>query len=573
LNNAFTGGQPVSTEGGPKAWHLYSLVAIVGVCTFIIALTGYPNLMDNERRVGGYVLDAVQNGNWLIQRDTMGEVASKPPLLTWIAALVTLGFGEINRFALYLPSGLAAIGVAFALLAVGKRYFGWQTGLLGALMYLLSYAGDRQMMTARYDGLLAFPVTLAAVAAFRAWSLGKGWTWFWLAGALGTLAKGPIALVLGAGGLLAHFWERRTGHESRVRGSHWLGVLVFFVICGGWFLAAYADMGQPLIDKMLGRELASHATGAGRNEAMFLGFYEPPLTFLVDFAPWSLLACAGFWRAWRRPDIESEARRFERFLVCWFACGLLLFCIAAHQRGRLIFPLLPAAALLAARELAQWLRFWSTARLMKTASGFAIFVLSVFFLYHHFLLARSRRVQTTIGMRELAAKVRGTFGEQFPLVHVHTPFALQFYLNTGRPLTSFEHAAALLRETSAVYVAVSRLDELLAQFDTNPPVIHEISCWPAKGTPEVRIVSNRPSYDSSAPLATVLGPFLINMEGVNLVRTAGQELVLRSNRTAASISILNQSQTRQPVRIRLLAKAPDKGETVAARILAPGETW
>src|SRR6185436_10375712 len=113
--------------------------------------------------------------------------------------------------------------------------------------------------------------------------------------------------------------------------------------------------------------------------------------------------------------------------------GLLLFCIAAHQRGRLIFPLIPAAALLAGRELAQWLRFWSSRRLMRAASSFAIIVLSFFFLLHHVLMARSRQVQTTVGMRELAAQVRGTFGEQFPLVHVDIPFALQFYLNTGRP--------------------------------------------------------------------------------------------------------------------------------------------
>lgn len=573
MNNALTGSKPTANGGKPDAWRLYLLVALVGVSLFTIALTGYPSLLDNERRVGGYVLDAVQNGHWLIQRDVTGQVASKPPLLTWIAALVTLGFGEINRFAIYLPSALAAVGAALVLLAAGKRYFGWQTGLLGALMYLLSYAGDRQMMTARYDALLALPVTLAAFAAFRAWSLGRGWTWFWLAGAVGTLAKGPIALVLGAGGLLAHFWERRTGHETRLRGSHWWGVLAFLVICGGWFLAAYADMGQPLIDKMLGRELAAHATGAGRKEVMFLGFYEPPLTFLVDFAPWSLLACAGFWRVWRRPDIEPEARRFERFLVCWFAFGLLLFCIAAHQRGRLIFPLLPAAALLAGRELAQWLRFWSTRRLMRAASGFAIFVLCFLFVYHHFLLARSRQVQTTTGMREMAAQVRGTFGEQFPLVHVRTPFALQFYLNTGRPLTSFERAAGVLREDSAAYVAVSRLDEILAQFATNSPVIYELSRWPTSGVPEVRIVSNRPTYDSSAPLATVLGPFLVHMEGLNLIRTKGYELVLRSNCPAASISILNQSHTPQPARIRLLANTRDKGDTVSERILAPGESW
>ena len=134
-------------------------------------------------------------------------------------------------------------------------------------------------------------------------------------------------------------------------------------------------------------------------------------------------------------------------------------------------------------------------------------------------------------------------------------------------------SAQLLRGTSASYVAVSSLDDLVVEFGTNAPVIHDLSRWPANGVPEVRIISNRPIYDSSAPLATVLGPFLINMEGLMLIRIKDHELVLRSNKTAVAISILNQSQTPQPVRIRLLANTPEKSDTVAERILAPAETW
>ena len=131
----------------PTAWILQAFVALLGIAMFLIAVSGSPNLLDNERRVGGYVLDAVQNGHWMIQRDTAGVVASKPPLLTWIAALVTLGFGELNLFAIYFPSALATVGVALVLLGAGKRYFGWQAGFLAALMYLLSFAGDKQLMT------------------------------------------------------------------------------------------------------------------------------------------------------------------------------------------------------------------------------------------------------------------------------------------------------------------------------------------------------------------------------------------------------------------------------------------
>jgi hypothetical protein len=542
---------------------------------FAITLSGFPNLLDNERRVGAYVLDAVQNGHWMIQRDSIGEVASKPPLLTWIAALVTLAFGELTRFAVYLPSALAATGVALLILGAGKRYFGWQAGFLGALMYLLCSAGDKQMMTARYDGLLALPVTLAALAAFRAWSRERGWTWFWLAAAFGTLAKGPIALLLGASGLLAHFWEKRTGQSSRLRGSHWLGLLLFLLVCGGWFLLAYAEMGQPLIQKMLGRELAAHATGLGRKEVMFLGFYEPPLSFLASFAPWSLLACLAIWGVVRQPSPEPEARRFERFLTSWFLFGLVLFSIAAHQRGRLVFPLIPAAAFLAGREGARWVRLWSTPRLMKTAGATTAITLGVFVLYHHVLLGKSVRITQTLGYREFAANIRATLGEQFPLVHVDTPFAVQFYLNTARPLTSFERAAELLQENFPAFVAVSDFETLLAQFPTNAPALRDVARWPAQGSPLVRVVSNQVTNSSDKRLATLLGPFRVQLENLKFVRIRDHELVLRAGSEAGAVSIVNESGMPQSVRVRCL-KAVDKsqGEDVLPeRTLAPGEAW
>jgi hypothetical protein len=195
---------------------------------------------------------------------------------------------------------------------------------------------------------------------------------------------------------------------------------------------------------------------------------------------------------WKHPAEDDGERRFERFLFCWFFVGLVLFSIAAHQRGRLIFPLLPAAALLAGRELAWWLRGWSSPRLLKTAGAFAAVVLGLLFLYHHVLLAGSSRVQTTLGLRGVADRLDETLGAQFPVVYVDTPFALQFWLNTARPLVSFSNAAARLEANEPVIVAVSDFPKLEGLLATNQIVLHELARWPRHGTPVVRVVSNRP---------------------------------------------------------------------------------
>lgn len=559
----------------PGSGKLYWFVALAGLCLFLIAITGFPELTGNEHRIGAYVMDAVDNGHWLVQRGLDEDVASKPPMLTWLVALATLGYGELTRFALYWPNATATIVVALVLLAWGKRYFGWEAGLLSAITYLFSPIGFNQMMSVRYDGLLALPVTLAALAAFRAWTLRTSWTWFWLAAAWGTLVKGPLALLLGAVGLLAVVWEKRTGHEAQLRGRHWWGGLCYLALCGGWFMLAYADMGQPLVDKMLGRELVGHIAGEDSTNALLRGFYKPTGNVLAGYAPWSVFAVLGLWRVWRRPATETDERRLERFLACWFFVGLLVFSLAAHQRGRLIVPLVPAVALLAGRELAGWLQ---PRPLLKLAGTFVAVLLVAFTLYHHVGRAWSKQVQITLGMRETAEVVRRSLGDEFPLVHVgasdsDTSFALQFYLKSARPLTSVARAIELLRGDYPAYVAVTGYGKHADQFENGLELL-EIARWPQTGTPTVRALGNRPVAEATSRLATIQGPFAIRMDQAQLMGVYRHDFTFRLQEGAGRISIQNQSTADQTVGIRLLSPSGKPGgEAVQRRRLAPLEVW
>lgn len=559
----------------PRPAKLYWSVALAGLCLFLIAITGFPELTGNEHRIGAYVMDAVGNGHWLVQRGLDGDVASKPPMLTWLVAVATLGYGELTRFALYWPNATATIVVALVLLTWGKRYFGWEAGLLSAVTYLFSPIGFNQMMSVRYDGLLALPVTLAALAAFRAWTLRTSWTWFWLAAAWGTLVKGPLALLLGAVGLLAVVWEKRTGHEALLRGPHWWGGLCYLALCGGWFMLAYADMGQPLVDKMLGRELVGHIAGEGSTDTLLRGFYKPTGNVLAGYAPWSVFAVMGLWRVWRRPATETDERRLERFLACWFFAGLLAFSLAAHQRGRLIVPLVPAVALIAGRELAAWLR---PRPLLKVASTFVAVMLVAFALYHHVGRAWTKQVQVTLGMRETAEVVRRSLGDQFPLMHVgasdsDTSFALQFYLNSARPLTSVARAIELLRGDYPAYVAVTGYGKHADQFENGLELL-EIARWPQTGTPTVRVLGNRPVAESTSRVATIHGPFAIRVDQAQLMGVYRHDFTFRLQESSSQISIQNQSSEPQAVGIRVLSPSgKPSGEAVKRRQLAPLEVW
>jgi len=485
-----------ATQDEPSTRLILCAVVLFCGALFAITLTGLPQFMDNEWRLSAYVLDILQNGRFFCPTDANGDVISKPPMLAWLSALGAVLTGSVNAFAMYWPTAAATTVTTALLFVCGRKYFGWRPGFFGAIAYAVSYVGLSQMSMPRYDGLLALPVTAAALAAFSAAQTGRGWTWFWLFAALGTLVKGPIAVLLPAFGLLAFFWERRSqAQPMRLARSQAPGILLFFVITGGWFALAYMEMGTPLLDKMLGRELVAHAVE--KTGTLLSGIAEPTKAFLGIYAPWSVIAVAGFWRIVRSPSSDAVQRRVERFLLTWFVLGLIMFSVAAHQRGRLIYPLLPAAALVAGLQLSRWTTSLRSRTLLLTSSAVALVFLAGSFLYTHVMIAKNRRVQETVAMKALAEKLQRAGPGDLPLTHVHSPISLQVWLNTRRPETTPAQAGALLGGTSPAFVVTKDAAAIRAATPTNA-AIYEVFSWSTKGS-SVRILSNRPQLEHRDP--------------------------------------------------------------------------
>jgi 4-amino-4-deoxy-L-arabinose transferase-like glycosyltransferase len=586
-----------SPSAEPKASWLYAFLGFTAAAMFIIAVTGQPDLLDNERRVGAYILDAMQNGHWMAQRDATGDPMSKPPLLTWLAATASLLAGGLSRFTIYLPSALATLGVGLLLFKAGRERFGWVAGLLAGATYLISPMGKEIIQTARYDGLLALPVLLTALAAFRAWTTGRRWTWFWLAAAFGTMVKGPhVAIPLGAMGLLAAFWEWRSGSPLRPRGHHWMGIGLFLLICGGWYFLGYREMGPDLPAKILGRELVRHAIKGGSGEGIGVKFWEPTVAFFSLFLPWSLVAILALWRVVKHPSADLDERRFERFLFCWFIGGLILFSAAAHQRSRLIFPIMPALALLTGRELARLLALWKPAwdarAVVRLVAGVTVFVLSFLLIYHHILLRRSNAVQRTLAIKKLADDLRRDVGAQFPLTYMgRNPsglnlFPLQFYLNTVRSHVTPEQAAELLRSPTPAFVVVGkvkdRTDEgaeppadpltvLKARLGTNAPPLHELAVCADGDRVLMRIVSNHPRLEWPAHTVSQTDDLRVEARDARLRHVSDGEMWFERTAAGGAIVVSNLSTNEaQPLCIRLTGQG---SEQTVNRLLEPGQIW
>ncbi|MEO6033784.1 MAG: glycosyltransferase family 39 protein [Verrucomicrobiota bacterium] len=479
----------VIVSGKYSDWRVFLGLGIIAVTLFGILLSAPPRLgQNNEDRLAEYVTDAVAHGNWICQTDALGQISSKPPMACWISSVATVVAGEINRFTLYIPSALAALLLSWIIFVVARKHFGWRAGFLGASMYLLSNVAVNEMATCRFDALFALFVMLGAAAAFQSWRSGRGWVWFWLAAAGATLTKGPLGILLSAAGLLAVFWEKgRSG--PRLRGSHFPGIALYVLIAGGWFALAYWKLGHALVDKMIFQELLAHAAGKAKDRS---GFYKPLLWFLTDFGPWSLLALFGIWRVIRKPAAELEERCFERFLSSWFVLGLLAFSFGGHERARLIFPIVPAAALLAGNELARLTRSLSRAKLAAGIAVGAVVMLGLVGYYYHVQRVKTFGVRENIAMRELARNLQKKFGRNISITHLDSPFPLRFYLKDFRAPASITEAATFLRGESPALIAVEDRDALTRELGSNAPPIYVVERWPARGAPRVEILSNKP---------------------------------------------------------------------------------
>jgi 4-amino-4-deoxy-L-arabinose transferase-like glycosyltransferase len=496
-----------------------------------VRLTAPPDLMDNDQeRPAAYVLDCVRNGHWACQRDASGEVMSKPPLSTWLAALTTLAAGgRASLIALYLPGALSVLAAAILLYFLGGAVFRGSAGFWAAFAYLVSMTSYKQLALARTDPVFAFTVFLTAFLAFQAWRRRAGWGWFWIGAAAATLTKGPLGILFALAGMAAALWERgcggvlsdvsdvsdqsdgsdqsdRSDGAGRLDGAgaasvgagqlgHVLGVPLFLLIAGLWFWAAWRQCGQEFLDKMIGRELIGHALSSPDTKFTWKTPFGPSLYFLSRFAPWSILACLGIWRAFRKPAKEDEERRAERFWTTYLLAGLLILSAASHKRPDLNLPLLPAAALLVGREISRWSRARSRKTLILGTAGVAIAALAGFGLYSHVIRARDPKVRQTVLTRDFANHLRAQVGEDFPFAHVDSPYALQFFLNTMRPEISYQEARRLLTGSRPAFVVVWRMERFEKETGLSVTALHIVARCPETGEAYLTVLSNQPRLE------------------------------------------------------------------------------
>lgn len=352
-----------------------SVALLVLLCAPIFFFRlGKPGLGDpDEGRNAEAAREILETGDWVTPHLDGARYLDKPPAFFWVVALSYRLFG-VSELSARAPSALfALVGIAlvhcFARRRLGDRA-AWLAGLTLALSPLYIVFGRIVI----FDMMLTFCMTISGLAAFEAMEGGvrrrlPGALFFAAAG-IGTITKGPVALV--APLLVAVAWSLVRRRPGLLRRLNWgTGALLYAAIVVPWLVLVESRNPGYLHYAIIGENLERMTSNRFETARPFY-FYAKVL--LPGLFPWILYAAAAAvrrarslpprdaagntpqrhgsaWRAaWSR--IAGEAAR-DRLLVAfsgvWLGTLVLFFSLIASKRPAYMLPCAVPLALLSGR--------------------------------------------------------------------------------------------------------------------------------------------------------------------------------------------------------------------------------
>jgi 4-amino-4-deoxy-L-arabinose transferase-like glycosyltransferase len=355
---------------------------LLGAAYLLLALHGlgaFDVVGDDEAREVA-IMQNVLAGHWLWPRFNDTLIPDKPILSHWLGALscAAVGFSETAvRFPFVLAGALTICWTTW----FGMRTLGRNGGIAAGILLATFRALFDHVRVARPDAIMLPLLALALGCAFEAWRDGsrRQALAMWVALGLATFAKGPVApalFVAALGGFL--LWERGRGVRRLL---HPVGIVVCVILGGWWYVAAWAGWGDEFVRQhVIGRYMRNLAGGLVQGQA-----YSPkswlhhatfyPLHLPAIALPWTPLAAAALWRAWRG---GSFARPLVRFLACWAIAPVLVFTPAEYKLRYYLLPAFPALALLMGPLAAELVtRPLAAPRATRTSLGLAALLIVV----------------------------------------------------------------------------------------------------------------------------------------------------------------------------------------------------
>ncbi len=334
-------------------------VFLLGVCLFA-GLGAIGLIGPDEPRYVSIARAMARTGDWITPRLWGHPWFQKPILYYWSAAASFHLFGASERTA-RLPNALAALAGALLLGWAARRLYGTRAALLALVLFPTSIGLFAFAHAATPDMQLSISVGAAMVAALlalrwpepnRQYPRGRQRLWLALVGlflGFGTLAKGPVAIILAGGSVL--LWAVLTRRwRDALRFFRWEPITAFAVVAVPWYVAC--SLVNPSFP---------HAFLWYQNFQRYLTpvfehvqpwwFFFPVLA--LGLLPWTPLLLATARDGWClfRAGRASFSGSPTLFAACWAAFPLLFFSFSHSKLPGYILPAISPLILVLARTV------------------------------------------------------------------------------------------------------------------------------------------------------------------------------------------------------------------------------
>ncbi len=339
---------PILEERTRRSADLLALIAFCGFLFFaglqVIGLVGA-----DEPRYAQIAREMLQRGDWVTPVLGAQSWLEKPPLYYWATMLAYKATGEVSDWAARLPSAIFCSLMIF-FIYVWARHFRRGMQLDAALIT----AASAIMIGFGRSASTDMPLTAMFTAAMLSWygwysNQNRGWLLaFYLFTGLGTLAKGPVAVLL-AGLIIVVFAVLRQDWRLILRTLWPAGILLYLAVTLPWFIAVQRANPEFFRTFLLQHNVGRFSTNLYHHAQPFWFYLPVALLALVPWTVFVIVALVDAVRDWRFSAQQPPgAEDLRTYLTVWFLLPIAFFSLSQSKLPGYILPAIPAGTILLA---------------------------------------------------------------------------------------------------------------------------------------------------------------------------------------------------------------------------------
>ena len=329
-------------------WILLAVAALL----YLPGTSVIPLMDRDEPRFGQATVEMMERSTWTVPYFNGEYRFDKPPLTYWWMRLHYELLG-MNELAARMHGLVAAWLTALVIAGLARRVAGThRAGVIGGLLWLTTLQVLIHGRLCVADMPMVLCVTLACRALMEllmledAQARSPRWFWvLWLSLGLGFLAKGPVAWIVPALGLVLWrfvFWRKAVAWR-RLRVLP--GMLVMLAPVVAWGVPALIETQGLFWQVGMGRHVVQRGVEVLNGRKFIPGYYL--LTTWVSLFPWSFFVLP----AWQL--MKSSWRPETAFLAACFVAPQIVFFFYATQLPHYVMPGYPAFVVLLATAWAK----------------------------------------------------------------------------------------------------------------------------------------------------------------------------------------------------------------------------